>query len=149
MEQTKNWLDNLKIRGSYGVTGNANGLTTWYLNQYWNYNVSSWTTSTNGTGVAAETGVSSANSLIDENLLGRTYISSTLAWTTEVLKNRITGSFDFYNNLTVNAFYNRAVSPLASAGYSTKQQNAAKVRNRGFEMELSADIIRSKDMTLS
>lgn len=149
MEQTKNWLDNLKIRGSYGVTGNANGLTTWYLNQYWNYNVSSWQTSTNGTGVAAETGVSSANSLIDENLTWENVHQFDLGLDYGVLKNRITGSFDFYNNLTVNAFYNRAVSPLASAGYSTKQQNAAKVRNRGFEMELSADIIRSKDMTLN
>ena len=88
--------------------------------------------------------MSSANSLIDENLTWENVHQFDLGFDYGVLKNRITGSFDFYNNLTVNAFYNRAVSPLASAGYSTKQQNAAKVRNRGFEMELSADIIRSK-----
>ncbi|MBQ0151087.1 MAG: SusC/RagA family TonB-linked outer membrane protein [Bacteroidales bacterium] len=149
MENAKSWLDNAKIRTSYGVTGNANGLTTWYLNQYWNYAQSAWQSSTSGTGVADGTSVSSANSLIDENLTWENVHQFDLGVDMSVLKSRITASVDFYNNLTDNAFYNRTVSPLASAGNATKQQNAAQVRNRGIELELSADVIRTSDLTLN
>ena len=149
MEGAKTWLDNAKIRASYGVTGNANGLTTWYLNQYWNYSQSSWTSSTSGTGVAAGTSVSSANSLIDENLTWENVNQFDAGLDLSFFKSRLTATLDYYHNYTTNAFYNRTVSPLASAGYATKQQNAAQVLNRGFELELSADVIRTSDMTLN
>lgn len=149
MESTKDWLHNAKIRASYGVTGNANGLNKWYLYQYWTYGVSAWSTSTSGTGTADKTSINTANSLIDENLTWENVNQFDFGVDLSFLKGRITATLDYYNNLTTNAFYNRTVSPLASAGNASLQQNAAQVRNKGFEIELSADIVRTKDCDLN
>ena len=146
--QDLTWLDNSKLRLSYGVTGNANGLTNWYLNHKWWYAVASWQESTTGTGVPKTTSIRD-NGLVVTNLTWENVHQFDLGLDFSVLKNRITGAIDYYNNLTVNSIFNQAVSPLASNGETTIAGNAAKVRNSGIEIELDADIVRSKDWTVS
>lgn len=152
MSSTRDWLDNLKVRASYGVTGNSNGISTSYPYAYWTYAAATWKESTSGTGVPATTSITN-KTLVD---LG---IDPSLTWENvhqldagidfSVLKSRITGAIDFYNNETVNSYFNQSVSPLASVGKTQMTKNAARVRNRGIELELDADIIRTKDITLN
>lgn len=148
MKAAKSWLDNAKLRVSYGVTGNSNGLTSYYLNRTWSYGVATWTTSTSGTGVPSTYKITNSG-LVNDNLTWETIHQFDAGIDFSVLNGRITGAIDYYNNLTTNALYNQLVSPLANMGYTTLQSNAAKVRNAGFEIELDADIIRSKDWTWS
>ena len=152
MAGTKDYLDNLKIRASYGITGNANGISIMYPYAYYTYGAASWTSSTGGSGTPASTSISYKN----QTDLG---VDPTLTWEKvhqfdagvdfSFFKSRLTGAIDFYNNNTVNSFFAQTVSPLASVGKTSKTSNAAVVRNRGFEIELDADIIRTKDLTLS
>ncbi len=148
LEDAKAWLDNAKLRASYGVTGNSNGLTSYYLNHYWYYSVSTWKESTAGTGVPSTTAIKD-NGLVRTDLTWENIHQLDLGVDFSVLNSRITGAIDYYNHLTVNSLFNQSVSPLASNGYTTLQKNAAQLRNKGFEIELDADIIRTKDFTFN
>lgn len=148
MENTKNWLDNAKLRTSYGITGNSNGLTSWYLYHYWTYGVGTWSQSTGGTGTPATTTINSSG-LMNYDLSWENVHQFDLGLDFSVLKSRITGAIDFYNNETVNSFFAQTVSPLASAGSTSLTRNAARLRNRGIELELDADLVRTRDLTVS
>ena len=144
----KDWLDNAKLRASYGVTGNANGLTSLYLNHYWYYGVTTWKEGATGTGIPDKTRIVD-NGLVRTDLTWENIHQFDLGLDFSVLKSRLTGALDFYDHRTVNSLFNQSVSPLASNGYTTLQKNAAQVRNRGFEIELDADIVRTHDFTFS
>ncbi len=52
------------------------------------------------------------------------------------LKNRITGSFDIYSKLNYNLLLNVPIPE--TTGFATSLSNVGKVRNRGWEVELSS-----------
>ena len=144
MEGTKSWLDNAKIRTSYGVTGNQNGVTSYYINPTWSYGVSKWKPATNGTGVPDTYSLSSP-ALIDTDITWEHVHQFDAGVDFTLLNSRISGAIDYYNNLTTNSLFNQAVSPLANMSMTTHTRNSAKMRNSGIEIELSSDIIRKKD----
>ena len=119
LKEMKTWLDNAKLRASYGVTGNSNGLTSYYLNHYWYYAVATWQTSSSGTGVPASTAIRTGNDLVRSDLTWENIHQFDLGLENKKLRNRITGALDFYDHKTVNSLFNQSVSPLASAGYTT------------------------------
>ena len=70
MRAAKGWLDNAKLRASYGVIGNQNGIGN-YTNHTWTYGVAVWNPSTNGQGTAQEYSIS-YGSLVNEELTWET-----------------------------------------------------------------------------
>jgi hypothetical protein len=64
------------------------------------------------------------------------------------LLSRVHATFDWYNRETVNAFYPNTLSIAAEAfaGTTAITMNNAKIRNRGFEIDVSVDIISTKDL---
>jgi hypothetical protein len=64
------------------------------------------------------------------------------------LLSRVHATFDWYNRETVNAFYPNTLSIAAEAfaGATSITMDNAKIRNRGFEIDVSVDIIRTKDL---
>lgn len=147
MANTRSWLDLLKLRASWGVLGNASGIGN-YTNHTWTYSATSYNPATNGTGIPA--GYKLGNgSLINDQLTWEKNQEFDLGLDFSFLNHRIKGAIDFYNHRTPNAFYSANYSILAGSGSETLQQNAAVLRNRGLELELSIDIIRKKDMTLN
>jgi len=141
MESTKHWLDNLKVRTSYGVIGNQNGVANYSGYQTWGYGAT-YTQATTGTGQPATF------------TLGKgTYVNDGLTWeNTNTLDagidfslfNRVHGTFDIYDRNTVNLQWNQ---PIAySLGQSSLAKNSAKIQNRGYEVEVSVDIIKKKDL---
>ena len=56
-----------------------------------------------------------------------------------VLKNRLRGSFDFYNKETRDLLISRVLPP--SAGFPSIYYNSGNLLNRGIEFSLEADII--------
>lgn len=147
MQATKGWLDNAKLRASYGVIGNQNGIGN-YTNHTWTYGVAVWNPSTNGQGTGQEYSIG-YGSLINEELTWETVHTTDIGLDFSLFGNKLVGSVDFYDNLTVNSFYNEPVSILGNAGAETRQRNSAKLRNRGFELELSTNIINTRDWTWS
>jgi TonB-linked SusC/RagA family outer membrane protein len=141
MKSTEDWLNNLKIRASYGVIGNQNGIPTYASYQTWNYSAN-YQSATNGQGTPASYNLSQGG-----------YVNEHLTWENNRtfdagidfnLFGRIYGTFDFYNRNNINAFYDNQI-PF-SLGQNAVKQNVAQIRNRGFEVEIGLDIIKTKDM---
>lgn len=118
----------LKLRASYGETGNASGIG----------NFSSIGLVSTG-----------ANYNFTPGLLPLQLANPDLQWETtrqvdiginfELLKNRIRGSFGYYQKNTVDMLLN---TPLpATSGFSSINQNIGEMRNSGLELDLNFDLI--------
>lgn len=132
----RDWLDNLKLRLSYGVTGNNSGIG--------NY--------------ATMTTASGPNYYAFANALALGYypsgvVNRALSWETSkevnlgvdfgFLGNRINGSVDFYNKLSQDLLRERSL-PLVSGGGSL-MDNVGEVRNRGVEIALNTVNVQKGD----
>ena len=141
MANTKNWLDNLKARASYGVIGNQNGIQNYAGYQTWGYGAI-YTSSTAGNGIPASYTLGKGG-----------WVNDALTWENTKtfdagfdfsLFHRVHGSLDFFNKNTDNAVWDQPIA--LSLGQGSLQKNSAKIQNRGFELELDVDIIKSKDL---
>lgn len=145
MATTKDWLDNLKLRASYGIIGNANAIGNYSGYRTWGYGTK-YTTTAAGTGTPNGQYTMSVGGFVNDALTWENTKTLDAGFDFSLFNNRITGSFDCYNRLTDNTFYNQPVNYMA-VGQETLQSNSAAIRNRGFEIELGGDIIRTKDLT--
>ncbi|MGX5818695.1 SusC/RagA family TonB-linked outer membrane protein [Chitinophaga lutea] len=59
---------------------------------------------------------------------------------------RVRLSFDWYNKITDNLFVNEQLS--RTTGFTIRQINAGRVRNRGIDVELNGDLVRTRDFTV-
>ncbi|MDR1866171.1 MAG: SusC/RagA family TonB-linked outer membrane protein, partial [Bacteroidales bacterium] len=146
MKGTTDVLNNLKIRASYGVIGNQNGIGTYGSYQTWGYSAASYASATNGVGTPASYSVSPGG-FVNENLTWENVHTTDIGVEFDLI-NRIHGSIDWYSRETVNAFYANRLSYAAEAfaGTTSLTMNNAKIRNRGVEIDVNVDIIRTKDI---
>ncbi len=63
------------------------------------------------------------------------------------LKDNLTVNFTYYTNKTVDAIFN--VQTPASTGFSSRWDNAAEITNNGIELDVTGNIIKTKDFTWS
>ncbi|MBF0575734.1 SusC/RagA family TonB-linked outer membrane protein [Dysgonomonas sp. GY617] len=135
------WLDNLKVRLSYGAVGNAR------VDPFWRQE---YTSSSSGVFYPNEkaTSILTPSATLKSNgLTWETTYSSNFGIDFGILKNRISGSIDLYNNITKNLIV-RSPIPTTS-GYDGQYQNIGQTSNRGLEFSVNAYIIDNKDFTLS
>ncbi len=129
-----NTINNLKIRASAGQTGNANvppysslaALTP--TNYYFN--------NTLVTGIAPV-------QLANPDLKWETTTQYDLGTDIGLYKNRISLVFDVYYKKTSDLLLN-VPFPLYT-GYASVLENVGSVENKGFELALNADVIRSSE----
>lgn len=127
--QPYTWIDMLKPRFSYGVTGNINSNYTSYL--------------TAKIFVHGETG--------DKYATVNTPPNDQLRWEKTKTFNagvdfaffgyRINGSIDYYNKSGSDIL--SLVDTDPTTGWSSLNMNNAATRNRGFELQLNGDILRA------
>lgn len=119
-----NWLSNLKIRASYGALGN---------NSIGNYDYQALYSSANYIlNSALQTGFAQtaiANSIITWE---STYVTN-LGFDFGFFRNRLSGSLELFNKDTRNILINLP-APDVRGTASLPRQNAARVRNRGVEL---------------
>jgi TonB-linked SusC/RagA family outer membrane protein len=60
-------------------------------------------------------------------------------------RNRLTGTFDVYNKVTDDNLVSQQLS--VTSGFASQTVNAAKIRNRGFEVQLNGDVVKTRDFT--
>ncbi len=145
MASTKNWLDNLKLRASYGIIGNANAIGNYSGYRTWGYGTK-YTTTAAGTGTPNGQYTMSMGGYVNDALTWENTKTFDTGIDFSFFNSRLSGTFDYYNRLTDNTFYNQPVNYMA-VGQEILQQNSASLRNRGIEIELGGDIIRTKDLT--
>jgi len=139
MNSTKDWLSNLKIRASLGYTGNNN------INPYQTQALANITTyytfgSTLGQGTAI--GALANSTLTWEKTRELDFGLDFGFW-----NNRLNGTVDYYDRLS-SGLLQPVVLPLESGG-GTLMENIGSVSNRGIEVALNGDIVRTKDFSWS
>ena len=145
MEKTQNWLDDLKIRFSYGTAGNNNipadqtspvwssGSTTW-LNQFPSY----WTS-----GIASGQSGSYAS---NPDLKWETTVTRNVGLDYTLFGGKLTGSIEYYKNTTKDLLI---AFPVSGSGYDYQYRNLGKTENKGFEISLTWNIISNYELSFN
>ncbi len=128
------WIDNLKVRASYGYAGNqnfGNFASLASLAQY-SYNLGG----SKATGFAP-------NKIPNSDLKWETTSTLDLGFDLGFLDNRLNFTADYYKKNTKNLLWNVSI-PLSS-GFGSIFSNHGEMSNWGLELALSYDLITSKD----
>lgn len=130
------WLDNLKLRYSFGTAGNNNiptgmgGLTQLYEvgtgSSFIYGDPVYWTPNGNG---------ASESYMANANLTWETTYSHNLGLDFGFWRNRLSGSVEVYQNTTEDILMRY---PVSGSGYSFQYRNAGTIRNRGLEVSVAA-----------
>ena len=128
-------VSDLKVRATYGVTGNNS------IGDFGSIPTTASYGYALGTGQAAVIG-QAPNRVANPDLRWEKSTTTGVGLDFGILKNRITGSFDYYNRLTSDLLLNVAI-PVVT-GFPTYLSNAGSVRNKGYELELSTRNIVGK-----
>ena len=143
MAGTKSWLDDLKLRIGYGVTGNANIAP--YSSQTLVESSANW--------------LSLGGSQVSNYVLTQGVANYDLTWEKSynwnlgvdfsLLNGRIDGSIELYQTDTKGVLYKRQL-PTAFGLYNakapyTKMSNIARIKNKGIEVTINTRNIQKKD----
>lgn len=124
------WIDNLKLRYSYGTAGNNNIPSGLMLQEYaGNDNASNWYLYDNWWGVAKDDDAKIV--MANPDLTWETTYSHNLGLDFSFLRGRINGSVDVYQNNTKDLLIKY---PLTGSGYEYQYRNLGETRNRGIEL---------------
>ena len=126
------FIDELKIRGSIGLTGQQN---------FTAYQWRSLFASTQYGGMPGVNQTQIGNSRLKWELTTQTDIGLDFS----IFKGRINGAFDYYVKNTKDLLYD--VTLPGSIGFVTAISNLGSTQNKGLEMAIDADLLRSKDFT--
>ncbi len=138
MAWSKEWLNDMKVRFSYGTAGN-NNIPSGLINQVF---VSSSTEWINGTGNYWAPSKTMAN----PDLKWETTYTRNLGLDYTVLNNKLTGSMEFYMNTTKDLLI---AFPVAGTGYDIQYRNMGETQNKGIELSVNYIAIDKKDYGLS
>lgn len=138
--QNVSWLDRLKLRAGYGMSGNQDIEN--YVYSSW-YKMVALRSTVNGSTV----GTSSISRDTNRGTPALTWEKQkqlNIGFDVSFLNNRISASFDYFN--TVNDDLLMQHSLPQTTGYTTTWENIGQVKNNGVEMNVTAGIIRNKDI---
>lgn len=130
-------FNELRLRASYGTSANADGFpfgNFGYLATY-------------GSGTYAGQGTIVPNNAGNPDLKWEKIATLNIGVDFALFKNRITGSVDVYNKKGSDQVVTQTLP--AESGFQSQDVNAATVRNRGIEVLLNGEVIRTKDVVWS
>jgi len=127
--QQWNWLDALKVRASYGLTGNIDQSVSSYLTAAVEVN------EMNGMRVAK------LNTPPNEQLRWEKTASLNVGVDFSVLHSRLSGSFDWYRKMGSDLLTNTDLDP--TTGWSSLTINNGKALNTGVEVQLNGQILKA------
>ena len=141
------WIDDLKLRVSYGEAGNNR-----IANDMWRRTFKGMFTGQQNmvAGIGGKPNIYLTNSssvLINEDLVWETTATRNLGVDFGVLKNRLSGSVELYWNTTRDLLIKNKI-PLHT-GYNEQQVNVGQTSNRGLEISLTGVIVDKRDFQLS
>lgn len=118
------WINLLKVRSSYGTTGNAN------IAPYLSLGTYSFTTASTYNGLSGARPARMENPDLTWEMAYTTNVGIELA-----LLDRFNIELDFYNRDNKDLLQNVPLS--ASSGFSSQQRNVGSVRNRGMDLSIT------------
>lgn len=139
MKGSKKWLENLKIRASYGETGNNRITPFSYLDLLFRSNY------VFGEGTGQVNPGQSPNNLVTfgPNITWETTKSTNIGLDVGLFRNKIQLSLEYYRSITDNLLLQQAQQAIT--GSDSFWTNNGKIRNQGFEIEFTSNNIGTKN----
>ena len=128
------WISAAKLRASYGSVGN-DGTSSWYQWQ----SLYSINRNANTPGFLQSATAGNKDIKWEKNM------SFDVALEFGLFRDRITGQVEWFHRVSDNLLF--SVPLPTSSGLTSQWQNIGTMYNRGIEVQLGADIIRTKDFT--
>ncbi len=136
--ENASWVSDLKIRAAYGVTGNSSFSTSYGALAY----------GSDGYFMMPNTGnyniVYGPSINLNEDLKWEEQHGWNIGIDYSFFDDRLYGKFDWYNRKVVDMLYSVKV-PQPPYPNTDMMKNIGSMTNRGWEFEIGADIVRSKD----
>ena len=134
------WVNNLKLRASYGIVGNQNGID--------NYATLGVAKAMPGEfGDTYYMGYLPGTDLPNKNLKWEQSATANVGLDFGFFNNRVFGTVEYYNTRTTNLLVSRALN--ASLGYNSMLDNLGETRTNGIDFNATVDIIRNDDFNWS
>ncbi len=138
MDNAHSWLDQLKLRYSFGTAGN-NNIPSGQLLKTYSSTTTSWLSMTQNMFTAGKV-------MNNPNLTWETTYTHNIGLDFSLWQSRLSGSVEVYQNDTKDLLIN---FPIPGSGYDSQYQNVGSTRNRGVELTLNAPIVQTKDFSLN
>lgn len=129
------WLNELKLRVSYGVNGTLPSSNYAYMN------LMSYTNKYMGNPAG------SISSLSNRDLTWETNYNTNIGLDFSLFNQRLRGSVEYFNRKSDDLLQDVPVSMVT--GFNSTLKNIGRINNHGVEIELSGDIIRKNGLTWS
>jgi TonB-linked SusC/RagA family outer membrane protein len=136
--QELNTFSNLKIRASYGITGNDRIGDYAFLSRFSPYGTSL------GAGGVLSAGIEPA-SLSNNNLKWESTAQTDIGLDMSFLNGKINATLDVYQKKTSDLLL--AIPVGQWWGFSSQIANAGEIENKGIELSITTDNVKSKDFT--
>ena len=138
MAGSSQWLDQLKLRYSFGTAGNNNIPSGQLMKQY-SSSTSSW--------ISMASNIFTAGKILNNpDLTWETTYTHNIGLDFSFFQSRLSGSIEVYQNDIKNLLIN---FPIPGSGYDSQYQNVGSTRNRGIEITLNAPVVQTKDFSLN
>ena len=138
MQGAKGWLDELKIRYSYGTAGN-NNIPANQINRVYKGSSTSWISMGN-------TYYTTGTVMNNPDLKWETTVTHNIGLDFSFFQGRFSGSVEVYQNDTRDLLIE---FPIAGSGYETQYRNIGSTRNRGIEATINLPIVRRQNFDLT
>lgn len=126
------WIDEIKLRGSYGLTGTQNIGDQMYRTLYNPYSYA---------GTSALVPTQLGNPAIKWEATKQTDAGIDFSF----FNGRLQGTADYYKKITDGALLNLPVAP--SSSYSSLLLNVADIKNTGYEISLQGTILQARNFS--
>ena len=125
MESTKNWLDNLKLRYSFGTAGN-NNIPAGKIQMEYSAHTSSYISQ-------GQVYWGGTTDMPNDHLKWETTYSHNLGLDYSFWRSRLYGSLEVYQSNTTDLLIR---FPVNGSGYEYQYRNLGEIRNRGIELSI-------------
>lgn len=139
MEKTQDWLDDLKLRLSYGTAGNNNIPSGVSLAQEYEVKSTSWINGVTSYWAPSKT-------MSNPELTWETTITRNLGLDFTLFGSKVTGSVEYYWNSTKDLLLQ---FPVSGTGYDYQFRNMGETKNQGVEFQVTYNAINKKNFGLT
>lgn len=138
LENTKSWMNDLKIRASYGSAGN-NRIPAGLLVQTFNNSTTNWVNGYNNYWAASKT-------MANPDLKWETTITRNIGMDFSLFNGLLTGTADAYLNKTKDLLI---AFPVSGTGYDIQYRNLGNTENKGLEFTMNWSAVRKTNFDLT
>ncbi|MCF0189729.1 MAG: TonB-dependent receptor [Marinilabiliaceae bacterium] len=138
MENTNSWLDDMKVRVSFGTAGN-NNIPADQINRVYSAKTTTWI---NG----LDSYMAPSNKMTNKDLSWETTITRNLGLDFTMLNSKLSGSFEAYYNSTRDLLID---FPTQGTGYDSQYRNMGETENKGFELSINYNPINRPNGSLT